>query len=123
MIIEFAIISPILFMLLFGTMEVAQILHTDLTLSRAVRDGARYATVRGAASEFPATIQEIKDTVKASAYLLDPNMITVAVSYDPNPNPGSKVTVRGTYTFDFGIPMLGSFPINLTGHAEATIYN
>ena len=36
-----------------------------------------------------------KDTVKASAYLLDPNKI-VAVSYDPNPS--SKVVVQGSYT-------------------------
>lgn len=121
--IEFAMIAPILFMLLLGTMEVAQILSANSALSRAVRDGARFAMVRGAASEVPATKQDIKDTVKASAFMLDPTLITVTVNYDPNSNPGSKVSVQGSYTFNFAVPFLGHYPINLTGYAESTIHN
>jgi Flp pilus assembly protein TadG len=45
--IEFAIVAPLLFLLLFGVIEFARLVHGFTTVWTAAREGARYATTVG----------------------------------------------------------------------------
>lgn len=45
--VEFALVAPLLFLLLFGVIEVARLGHGFTTVWTAAREGARYATTVG----------------------------------------------------------------------------
>jgi Flp pilus assembly protein TadG len=45
--VEFALIAPLLFLLLFGVIEFARLIHGFTTVWSAAREGARYATTVG----------------------------------------------------------------------------
>lgn len=45
--IEFALVAPLLFLLLFGVVEFARVAHGFTTVWTAAREGARYATTVG----------------------------------------------------------------------------
>ncbi|MGH8914483.1 MAG: TadE family protein [Acidimicrobiia bacterium] len=45
--IEFAVVAPLLFLLLFGVVEFARVAHGFTTVWTAAREGARYATTIG----------------------------------------------------------------------------
>jgi Flp pilus assembly protein TadG len=45
--VEFALIAPLLFLLLFGVVEFARLAHGFTTVWSAAREGARYATTVG----------------------------------------------------------------------------
>lgn len=45
--VEFAVVAPLLFLLLFGVVEFARVVHGFTTVWSAAREGARYATTVG----------------------------------------------------------------------------
>lgn len=45
--VEFALVAPLLFLLLFGVIEFARVAHGFTTVWTAAREGARYATTVG----------------------------------------------------------------------------
>ena len=45
--VEFAVVAPLLFLLLFGVIEFARVAHGFTTVWSAAREGARYATTVG----------------------------------------------------------------------------
>lgn len=50
--VEFAIVAPLLFLLLFGVIEFARLITTFVSVSTASREGARYATAVGPDAAF-----------------------------------------------------------------------
>ena len=48
--VEFAVISPVLFLFLFGTIEFGRLLMVEQCLTNAAREGARLAVLQGATS-------------------------------------------------------------------------
>lgn len=120
---EFAFVLPIFIALVFGTMQIAMVLHADMTLSQAMRDGARFAVVNGKASDTPATKADIKAVARQAAALLDQGQLNVDVVWVPNNFPGSQVIVAGTYIYDFHVPGIGRYPVTLVGSSVLTIHN
>ncbi len=57
--VEFAFVLPVLLSLILGVMEVGRALYAYQTLDHAVREGARFAIVRGAESANTASLQDI----------------------------------------------------------------
>jgi Flp pilus assembly protein TadG len=51
--VEFALVVPLFFLLLLGTVEFGRAVYTIEMLNNAARDGARYAIVHGAQSTCP----------------------------------------------------------------------
>jgi Flp pilus assembly protein TadG len=51
--VEFALIAPIFFLLVFGLIEFGRAVYTIQILDNAAREGARYAIVHGASSNCP----------------------------------------------------------------------
>jgi Flp pilus assembly protein TadG len=109
--VEFALVVPILLLLVFGIIEFARAWQTYQTLTDAAREGARRAVVRTASSantaEAAAAMQEVADSVKASLRRasLDPGRATVnpsvpAGEFFPG-STGIPVTVQIDYQFQF----------------------
>jgi hypothetical protein len=96
--VEFALILPILILLIFGIIEFGRGYHTKTTLAHAAREG-----VRVAALDSGNPVQVARD----AAPNLTPGAITVTVTPDPCV-PGDPVTVTLDYNHQYDIPLFGS---------------
>jgi Flp pilus assembly protein TadG len=116
--VEFAIVAPVLLLLMLGVAELGRALYQYNTLSKAVRDSARYysthAFVGTTTTEDPAARTYAINLVKygdgdgSGNSLLpgDPPSVTATTATDAS---GSFVTVSATYNFTFlpGNPLAG----------------
>ena len=101
--IEFALVVPILLLLMVGIMEFSRGWMTKNILTGAAREGARIAAVGG-------------DGVAAAYLVLNSASITTAtVNVSPPASPYGPVTVTVTYNFPVSVP--GFLP----GWSAATI--
>jgi Flp pilus assembly protein TadG len=80
--VEFALIMPVLFLLVLGLFDVARAVWQENTLAYAAREGTRYAIVHGSASSapvYPGNSAPVVDVVQQAAVGV-PN-ITVTTSW------------------------------------------
>ncbi len=86
-IVEFALMFPIILLILYGTMEFARYMQAYLTVQHAAREGARYAvtgrSITGNPDDRPASIVA-KARAAASGLRIAPRSDTPA--YEANPN-------------------------------------
>lgn len=97
--VEFALAFPVVVLLILGLVDLGRLMWAYQSLAHAVREGARYAIVHGSASPQPADQAVIRGVVVQAAATLNPDQITVLVSWDPDNSPGSRVTVEAHYAF------------------------
>lgn len=97
--VEFALAIPLLLLLILGLVDLARLMWAYETLGHAVREGTRYAIVHGSESAQPADQAAIRQVVVQTVPALDPDGITVLVTWSPDNAPGSQVTVEAHYTF------------------------
>jgi hypothetical protein len=64
--VEFALVVPLLFLLLFGSIEFGRVFHAHLVITSAAREGARKAIVTS-------NENEIRTAIKNAAASLNPN--------------------------------------------------
>lgn len=92
--VEFALLAPLLFFLLFIIIELGILFWVNLTMQYAVREGARYA-VTGQSNLDPATankqrylavIQRIKDSSMGLYDRVNPAIVVNGVAQAPNAN-------------------------------------
>jgi Flp pilus assembly protein TadG len=81
--VEFAMVVPVLILVLVATLDFARALNAYVTIANASRDGARYAIVHPDAEN-----AAIRDHVVARIVPLDPRALTVKVRYDRNDRSG-----------------------------------
>jgi Flp pilus assembly protein TadG len=74
--VEFALVMPVVLMLLVGVIDVARAANAYTTLSSAAREGSHYAALHPTAA--PAAIT---DVVRARVQPLDAGSVTVEASY------------------------------------------
>ena len=107
--VEFALILPVLLLLIVGVFDLARIVFDSTTLSAAVREGTRYAIVHGAASSSPtgpgaasysapSTDSTITTIVTRAAIGVNTPTVT-AVWSNGDAYRGSPVTVAATFPF------------------------
>jgi Flp pilus assembly protein TadG len=92
---EFAIVLPILVVLLFGVIQFGIIFNNYVTLTDAVRAGARKAAV----SRHTNPVSEGEAAVRKAAQGLNQTDLNVTVSA-PVVAHGEDVTVEATYPYD-----------------------
>ncbi|MDI5934003.1 TadE/TadG family type IV pilus assembly protein [Halomonas kalidii] len=106
--VEFAISATLLFILLFGIIELSVALYDKATLTNASREGARTGILfrpdpRDIASEDAAIEQAIRDY--AEQYLISlggPAEMAISITRsDPNMPPGSDVVITVDYPYQF----------------------
>ena len=94
--VEFALVAPVFFLLIFGIVDFGLGIWTYNNLSQAVREGARYAIVRGAGSDIgevgpamegpitcfpPPAAGSVASKVCEAAFPLDASKLTVTAEW------------------------------------------
>jgi len=120
--VEFALLSIMLFALVFGVIEVGRIMLVVSTISNAARVGTRYAIVNGSDTSGASNVSAVVNDY-LSAAPIDTSSASVAVSYPDTGscrNPGCRVTVTVSYQYQ---PMLTyyAFSIRLQNTSEGVI--
>jgi Flp pilus assembly protein TadG len=95
---EFAVVLPVLIVLLFGIVQFGILFNNYVALTDAVRAGARAAAVSRQASDPSGTATT---AVRASAANL--NQANLGVSVSSTWAPGAPVTVTATYPYSISL--------------------
>ncbi|MGJ7919801.1 TadE/TadG family type IV pilus assembly protein [Neobacillus sp. LXY-4] len=108
--VEFALVLPLLLLLLFGIVDFGRVFHAYLTIDHAGREAARVASIGK-----PDTI--IKST--AVNYGVSINLKTDQVTVNPNEtarSSGDEVEIKIVYPINFLTPIIGDIvgPLTLT---------
>jgi Flp pilus assembly protein TadG len=97
---EFALVLPILAMLLFGVIQFGIVFNNYITLTDAVRAGAR----KGAVSRRLSNPQgAVETTVRDAATDLKQSSLIVNVSPNPGWTANAEVTVNATYPYQISL--------------------
>ncbi|HET7494547.1 MAG TPA: TadE/TadG family type IV pilus assembly protein [Candidatus Limnocylindrales bacterium] len=127
---EFALVVPWFFLMLFGIIEAGRFIYYYETLSNATREGARYAIVNGANTlgcpsgpPAPGTSgcdvagNNVVTRVRQSA--LGMSGVGVTPTWAPDNGRGSTVRVDATFTYRSLVPIV---PLpQITVNAESTL--
>lgn len=132
--VEFALVAPVFFLLLFGIIEGGRFILYYETLNNATREGARYAIVHGSRSSCPsgpmepgitapacydATGAKVTQKVKETAFgVLGPSLV-VTPTWPTDNARDSDVLVTATYTYNTLIPIIPLPAISI--RAESTL--
>ncbi len=117
--VEFAIILPILVILIFGIFEFAIAFNNYITITHAAREGVRRAAV-------DLFNPDLKDYIKEMAFplaLIDEDIVIDWDSYPEEPLIGDPVSVEITYNFGISIPLVGSWEVPLKNKAIMRLEN
>jgi Flp pilus assembly protein TadG len=118
--IEFALVLPLLIVLVFGIVEFSIAYNHKQGLHAAAREGARLASL-------PTSTQaDIQDRVNSAlqGVISGTPTITISVAGDSTVDPpcqdhiGDTVVVTVSAPFDLDIPLWGSEALTLTGKGE-----
>jgi Flp pilus assembly protein TadG len=126
--VEFAMVLPMLAILIFGIIDFGVAIHSYIALTNATREGARFAAVGNEAGSYPSNCTGSNSTttigrVCTAANGLDlADVSSVTVSYPDGQAPGKSVVVSANYTYHFITPLGaltsffsgGSFPSTIS---------
>jgi Flp pilus assembly protein TadG len=98
--VEFALVLPIICLLLFGVIQFGILYKDYVTITDAARAGARKAAVSRQEGS-PESVVEAK--VRASAADLDQTKLAVSVVPDPDWEHGADVTVETQYPYQISL--------------------
>jgi Flp pilus assembly protein TadG len=97
---EFALVLPVLALLLFGVMQFGILFNNYITLTDAVRAGARKAAVSRQASDPKGDTEKAE---RAAADTLNQQKLTVTVTPNTPWKLGDPVTVRAEYPYEIDL--------------------
>lgn len=132
--VEFALVLPVVIVLLVGLFDVSRAVFTSSTLATAAREGSRYAITHGAQSTLPSgpgapsyTAPDRDTAVEAVVrqHAVGVAEMTVSAEWPDGTNERGKrvvVTVRAPYTPILSDVFLGSgLRVTLSGGTVGTI--
>jgi Flp pilus assembly protein TadG len=105
--VEFALIIPLLFLLLLGIIDFGRIFHAYLTIDHAGREAARAASI----GKDDATI---KSTAVNNAVGLYLTVDKVEITPEGSKTSGNDVKITITYPITFLTPVIGSIVGTIT---------
>jgi len=114
--VEFALILPILIMLVFGIFWFGIAYNNYIAITHAAREGARLAAVN---MDEILGIEEFENRIKESAPSVSIESITLS-GQDGDIGDSVAVTVTGE-VLNIEIPLAGSWPVQLTSTATLRI--
>ncbi|HEX6328346.1 MAG TPA: TadE/TadG family type IV pilus assembly protein [Jiangellaceae bacterium] len=107
--VELALVLPVLLMLLVGIIEFGRAYNLQLTLQSAAREGAREAALGRELGEVETAVRD-----SARPHLLDAGAVDLSQATCPEVGDAQAV-VEVTETFTFGIPFVDLADVDLTG--------
>lgn len=100
--VEFAIIVPILLLIVMGIFQFGMMLNAYLTIENVSREGARIGIIGSSDAE-------INSAIIASSSNLDPLKLTVSITPDEaSRKSGDTLTVKVTYNYELTIPIISN---------------
>ena len=130
---EFALISLVFFMMIFGMIDVGRAVWHYNTLAQATREGTRYAIVHGADSSDPSgpgstyytapnSDTQISQVVENYAGSLNTSLLTVETTWiDGTNEAGNQVTVSAEYTYEPIFDMFGMLAFGMSSSSTMEI--
>jgi Flp pilus assembly protein TadG len=112
--VEFALILPVLFLIVFGTIEFGRVYSQFQVFNGAAREGARCAAVKS--TPFSDCVVQDRIDGAASPYVPDEDATVSVLCTDLTV--GDPVTVSWPQTFDLSIPFWND--VTITKTIEAT---
>lgn len=104
--IEFALVLPLLIMLLMGIIGFGSLYNNYLAITHAAQEGARLAVVG----------QYSESAVREAAFPVDPT--SVSLTYPEGQAHGKPAVVSVAYAYVLDIPFFGTNTIPLESHAQ-----
>jgi Flp pilus assembly protein TadG len=97
---ELAVVLPVLLMLVLGIIQIGIVFNNYLTLTDAVRAGARTAAV---SRQYTDRVDRVKAKVRDSASSLDTADAKLPITVDSTWDPGTDVTVTASYEYSISL--------------------
>lgn len=104
--VEFAVLLPLLLLLVFGIIDLGRALNVQISLTHATREGVRASALGG--EDVAAVVRD------AVGPLVNVTAVTVTACSNP-PTAGQRTTVTATARVDFATPLGAFLPGNTTG--------
>ncbi len=103
--VEFAILLPVLLVILFGVLDLGRIMHAVITITNAAREGARYGSMYP--SDGPGIVATVRQEAQSSGIdLTDTTRATIIQSCPSGCGRGLPLRIEVTYQFQL---ILGGF--------------
>lgn len=113
--VEFALVVPLLLILVFGIIEFSRIYNAQISLTNAAREGARYMVIHSGAT----LIADTKAEVIAAAPSLNPAIVATQITVSPIAcASGTDITVTIAYPITL---LTGFFDPSLTLQGKAVM--
>ena len=133
--VEFAMVAPLFFLLLFGIIESGRFIFYYEVLNNATREGARYAIVNGAntigcptgppapgSTGCDVAGNDVRQRVREAARGVT-GTITVTPQWFPDNGRGSTVTVSAFVTYRSLVPLVPLPPITVSAESSLVVNN
>jgi len=110
-VVELALVLPILVMFVFGIIEFGLAYNAKIELTAAVREGARAAALGGTTVTAAQVEQKTRD---AAPGLVASQIVVTGGRCDANPlPPNTSATITASYPYTYDIPFVGKRSTNL----------
>lgn len=104
--VEFALIVPLILLLLFGMFDIGRVLFSAVALEHAAREGARVASVGK-------TNAEVIASIRNATTGLDSNQVAVSISTQARTS-GENIEIHLSYPVSMINPLLRTFQHSFT---------
>lgn len=136
--VEFALIAPVFFLVLFAIIEAGRFMFYYEILNNATREGARYAIVNGANSlvcptgpAAPGSVAcdtdggDVEQRVRDAAFGALGVGVAVTSEWEnpPDNSRGATVRVNATYTYTSLVPLVPLPPITVEAESSLVVNN
>ena len=110
--VEFALVAPVVFLLLFAVIEFGLLLYNYIEIGSAAREGARKAAVSRYSND---PVKDVRDAVQRSTSVVDDSRLSIAVSPGTPWSSGQDVTVTLSYPYSMNVMGVVVWSGNLRG--------
>ena len=115
--VEFALILPLLLMVVCAILQFGLVFHAYLTVNEAAREGARLAAVGGTDTAIEARVKEVAPALK-------PDSLTITINPKPIRVAETMVTVTVSTPPPASLPFMDAFlPASLQGRVAMRVEN
>ena len=121
--VEFALIAPILLLLIMGTLDLGRVFYVKIALQSAAREGAYFVSYNGECSDpLNACYQDTIKTVQLEANNMGVTVVPADINVDPEVSlRGSPVTVTVSQVVDLFIFNFITGPIQVESNARMLV--
>ncbi len=113
--VEAAILLPILFVAVFGIVEFGRFFYTKIAIEGATREAGRFAVTGNVLADPGDPTQNMPRPDAIKQYLVDQvggiaiDKAKITIVPDDGGGPGDILKITVQYTFDFAVPLIAEF--------------